>query len=122
MPLFEFCDLVRKYAVSCTVVAFDVGGYDAGEYVAGESTETDVCAALISMSQQKVYQSGGHYTSADREFYILVSDDPIRLGDGKKYYVVHNDMKYAVEASGDYGEDYADFNHYTLRRVDSFDV
>ena len=122
MPLFEFADLVRKYSVPCTIVALAAGTYEAGEYVPGESTETDVNAALISMSQQKVYQSGGNYTSADREFYILVEDDPIRFGDGKKYYVTHNDRKYAVESSGDYGEDYADFNHYTLRRVDSFDV
>ena len=74
------------------------------------------------MTAQKIYQSGGNLTSADRELYILKDDDIIDLDDGRTYFLEHNGRKYKVEAGGLYGEDYADFNQYTLRRVDSFDV
>ena len=119
---FIFEDLIKKYSVSCTLVVFARGSYTAGNYVPGERTETAIEAAVISMSQQKIYQSGGHLTSADRELYILKSDDSIDLDDGRTYYLEHNGRKYKVEAGGLYGEDYADFNQYTLRRVDGFDV
>lgn len=120
--LFIFEELVKKYSVPCTLVVFEWGSYSAGNYVPGERTDTAVKAAVISMSQQKLYQSGGHLTSADRELYILKDDDIINLDDGRTYFLEHNGRKYKVEAGGLYGEDYADFNQYTLRRVDGFDV
>lgn len=119
---FIFEDLVRKYSVPCTLAVFARGAYSGGEYERGERTDTDIEAAVISMTMQKIYQSGGNLTSADRELYILKDDDIIDLDDGRTYFLEHNGRKYKVEAGGLYGEDYADFNQYTLRRVDSFDV
>lgn len=119
---FIFGDLVEKYSVPCTLVVFGRGSYSAGNYQPGGRTDTNVEAAVISMSQQKIYQSGGHLTSADRELYIRKGDDIINLDDGRTYFLEHNNRKYKVEAGGLYGEDYADVNQYTLRRVDGFDV
>lgn len=122
MYLFQFADLVRKYSVDCTLVKFAEGSYSAGEYVPGGRTDIGIRAAVISMSQQKLYQAGGHLTQADRELYILKDDDIIDLTDGCRYFLLHNGKNYRVEEAGLYGEDYADFNQYTLRRVDGFDV
>ena len=119
---FIFGGLVEKYSVPCTLVVFGRGSYSAGNYQPGGRTDTNVEAAVISMSQQKIYQSGGHLTSADRELYIRKEDDIINLDDGRTYFLEHNNRKYKVEAGGLYGEDYADVNQYTLRRVDGFDV
>lgn len=120
--LFQFEDLLRKYSVDCTLVKFSAGGYDAGEYVPGDRTDIGIRAAVVSMSEQKVYGSGGHLTQADRELYIRKDDDIIDLEDGCRYYLLHNGRNYRVEEAGLYGEDYADFDQYTLRRVDGFDV
>lgn len=117
--MFRFADLVSKYSVSCTLVRVAEGEYVAGEYKDGERTETAVTAAVISMSQSKIYQSGGRLTSADRTMYVLKALDIINLEGKADYYVVHHGLTYKVEASGLYGEDYADFNEYTLRRIDS---
>lgn len=118
--LFHFSDLVDKYSVPCTLVVIDKGEYKDGEYQPGERTDTEITAAVISMSQQKIFESGGILTSADRTMYILKEKDLIDLESGGAYYIVHHGKSYKVEASGLYGEDYADFNEYTLRRVDSF--
>lgn len=118
---FHFADLIKKYAVDCTLIYFAPGGYVAGESVPGARTDKDIRAALISMSQAKIYQSGGFLTSSDRTLYILKADDGIDLETGK-WFIQHNGKKYKLEESGLYGEDYADFNEYTCRRVDKFDV
>lgn len=120
--LFVFENLVRKYSVPCSLVTRDRGTYQGGDYVPGEETTDEINAAVISMSQQKIYQSGGHLTGEDREMFVLKEKDRIDLTDGRTYFLEHNGRKYKVEEAGLYGEDYADFNHYTLKRVDSFDV
>lgn len=120
--LFMFEDLVRKYSVPCSLVIRAAGTYRGGDYVPGEETTADITAAVISVSQQKIYQSGGHLTGEDREMFILKENDQIDLTDGRTCFLEHNGRKYKVEEVGLYAEDYADFNHYTLKRVDSFDV
>lgn len=119
---FHFADLINKYSVACTLICFEKGKYVAGDYEKGKRTDTDTKATIISMSQNRIYQSGGSLTTADRTMYILKSKDPVDLEDGKTYYVQHNGKKYKVEEAGLYGEDYADFNEYTLKRVEAFDV
>lgn len=119
--MYEFADLIEEYATDCTIVVPGEGKYSGGEYVAGEPTETTVRAAMIPMSQTKIYQSGGAYNSQDREMYIKTADDIINLEKQKKTYVKHGERLYKVDAADLYGEDYADFNHYTLKRVESFD-
>lgn len=118
--LFQFADLVNKYSVPCTLAVIGKGAYKGGEYQQGERMDMEITAAVISMSQQKIFESGGTLTSADRTMYILKEKDVIDLEGGGTCYIIHHGKSYKVEAAGLYGEDYADFNEYTLRRVDSF--
>lgn len=120
MPIFNFARLVNKYSVDCVLVTVAQGEYVAGEYVEGAAARAPIRAAVISMSQSKIYQSGGRLTSADRTMYVLTAQDQIDLESSNSYYLEHGGSRYKVEAAGLYGEDYADFNEYTLRKVDSF--
>lgn len=121
--LFRFNDLIKKYSTECILVKIPDGTYIGGEYQPGEPERTEVTAAVTSMNASKVYQSGGAYTTQDRNMYILADEDPIDLSDRDcSWYAEHNGLKFKIESAGLYGENYADFNHYVLRRVDSFDV
>ena len=121
--MFHFADLVKKYAVACEIVALRGGGYEGGEYVRGEPERRAVNAAIVPLSQGKVYQSGGALTTSDRDFYIRKADDSIDLDDTAcTYYVAHKGKTYKVEGAELFAEDYADVNRYTLKRVDSFDA
>ena len=53
---------------------------------------------------------------------IIAKDKDIINLESGTFYVEHNGNSFKVEESYLYGEDYADFNSYTLRRVSSFDV
>ena len=118
---FIFADLISKCEVPCKLITFSKGSYIAGEYVKGEKLSRDIKAAIITMTSRAIYESGGRLTSSDRQMFIVKDNDIINLENGT-FYVEHNGNRYKVEECYLYGEDYADFNSYTLRRVSSFDV
>lgn len=122
MQQFLFADMIREYSIPVTIVAISRGKYVAGDYQAGDKTSTEIYAAVLPMSAQKIYQSGGAYTSEDRDMYVAQADDSIVFDSGAQYFVVDGSRKFHVEAADNYGTEYADFNHYSLKRVDSFDV
>jgi len=118
---FIFSDLISKYEVPCKLITFTQGSYIAGEYTKGVKLSRDIKAAIITMTSRAIYESGGRLTSSDRQMFIAKDKDIINLENGA-FYVEHNGNSFKVEESYLYGEDYADFNSYTLRRVSSFDV
>lgn len=120
MLLYMFADLVNKYSVPCRLITAAPGQYVAGEYIVGSEIVKDVQAAIISMTNRTIYESGGKLTSADRQMYILKANDPIDLDDDQTWYLEHMGKVYKIEEASLYAEDYADFNNYTLRRVESF--
>ena len=111
MKLYNFNRLITKYSTDFTIIMPSEGYYDGGIYVCGE-TKTEVLAgAIIPMSQRKVYQLGGNYTTQDKELYMMKRIDRALLG-GK---VSYKGDTYSIEEETDYS-DFADIYHYILRK------
>lgn len=112
MKLYNFIRLINKYSVDFVCITQSAGGYDdGGVYIAGEKTETPLRGAIIPMTERKIYQLGGNYTSEDRELYMIKRIDSALLG-GK---VLYKGEYFAIEEETDYS-DYADIFHYILRK------
>lgn len=116
MKLYNFNRLINKYSCDFTLVTRERGSYDGGIYTAGAETETAMRGAIVPLSERKVYQSGGHYTSEDRDLYMR---SPITepLEDCR---VKYKGKTFSVEEEQDFSE-YADVWEYVLRRVSTDD-
>lgn len=116
MKLYNFTRLITKYAVPFIVETDTVGSYDSGIYKPGAAETHDYTGAIVPMSERKQYQSGGTYTSQDRELYMF-ERIPEALRRGR---VVYGNNVYNIESETAYTE-YADVYVYTLRRVSADD-
>ncbi len=112
MPqLYQFRDLIRRYSVPFEVeVAQDGVIDDLGEYIEGIVTLEPQRAALIPLSSQAIYQSGGRLDERDRQ--LIKTGAPLALGSHIRY----KGRRYKVETWTEF-EDYADFNTYLLKHV-----
>lgn len=117
IKLYDFDRLIKKYSVTCSLLAESAGGsYEGGEWIPNPAPpEETVTGALIPMSDRKVYQSGGTYTESDREF-ITRTEIPLEPA----HHIGYKGVKYKVESNTDYS-DYAGFYAYNLKRVGAFD-
>lgn len=115
--LYDFVDLIHKYSVEGRLIQeSSQGEYIGGNWVpASADGSKPVKGALLPMTRQKVYQSGGTYTENDREL-ITLEEIPLEPSS----YVVFQGMKYKVESESDYSL-YAGFHSYNLKRVGAFD-
>lgn len=115
--LYDFTRLIEKYSIECQLIRETGGGsYIGGNWVPEPARDPEqVAGALIPMSCQKLYQSGGTYTQNDREF-ITRAEIPLEPA----AYIVHQGIKYHVESENDYSI-YAGFYDYNLKRVGLFD-
>lgn len=117
MPkLYDFTRLINKYSVSFTLVIPSEGSYVGGKFVEGEAERTNLKGAIIPMSESKVYQSGGTYTSKDRQLYLLSPVKKALKGSSIEY----DGNVYSIESETDY-KDYCDAAVYNLKWVSSFD-
>lgn len=117
MPkLYNFTRLIKKYSVNFTLVIPGEGKYIGGKYTEGEAEEVSMSGAIIPMSESKVYQSGGTYTSKDRQLYMLSPVEKALEGGKVKY----DGNIYSIETETDY-KDYCDAAVYNLKWVSSFD-
>lgn len=112
MKLYNFDRLIDKYSVDFMLITASEGGYVSGRYVEGERTETAYRGAIFPISDGKVYQSGGTYTTKDRQ---LIMRTPIEkpLTNAK---VVFKGNEYSIERSKDFG-DYANVYNYDMKWV-----
>ena len=115
MKLYNFARLIKKYTVCCQLVNTAEGKWKAGEWVAGEVNTTDICGAIVPMSEKRINNSGGDYKQGDCEF---ITTSPLELNSDT--FILYKDKRYKLEDSTDYS-DYADFYNYVARRVSAFD-
>ena len=116
MSLYDFTRLIQKYSVPFILVVSKEGRYESGQWIPGETVEREMYGAIIPMSQNKIYQSGGTYTAQDRELYLPYPiPEPL-----DKLKVMHRGITYKVESMTDYSL-YADAAHYNLKVVSLFD-
>lgn len=115
MKLYRFARLIQKYYTDIEVQIATEGYWDdeTGEYVPSKNDPVTLKAAVIPMSSQQIYNSGGSYTTADRNIFILEPLTP-------KTKVTHKGLTYSVEQSTDFTE-YGDFFMYVLKAVSTFD-
>lgn len=111
MQLYNFNRLITKYSTEFTLITPSEGAYDGGVYVYGEPKTNVLTGAIIPLSQRKVYQLGGNYTTQDKELYMLKRIDRALLG-GKVFY---KGDTYSIEEETDYS-DFSDIYHYMLRK------
>lgn len=117
MPqLYQFRDLIRRYSVPFEVEVTTEGAYnELGEYVEGVTTLEPYRAALIPLSSQVIYQSGGRLDERDRQ--LIKTGAPLALGSHIRY----KGRRYKVETWTEF-EDYADFNTYLLKHLSEVGV
>lgn len=114
--LYDFIRLIKKYSVKYEVVTASEGAYVNGKYQQGIITLEERYGAIVPLSERKIYQSGGNYTSKDRQLFTTM---PITspLKDTKIRY---KGDTYSIEEETPYS-DYADAYVYVLRWVSASD-
>lgn len=112
--LYNFDRLIDKYSVDFTLVTASEGSYIDGHYVAGNTTAELVRGAIVPISDNKIYQSGGTLTTKDRQLYMRTPiEAPL-----KTTKVRYKNDEYNIEQSTDFG-DYANAYIYLLKWVSS---
>lgn len=120
MPMFDFSDLIDEYSVPITIYKPQDGSSQGWNPNTGDPLPTPQAApistkgAVVPLSANQIYQSGGRLTQLDRQLIIDYGNIP------PKSIVVYNGQKYSVEQVIPY-TDYADFNQYELKWVSAFD-
>ncbi len=109
MKLYDFTRLINKYSVEFCLHQTQ-GSFVAGKWEQGGERVKKMRGAIVPMKDKKLYDSGGTYTSKDRELYLT---QPLR-GDLSSYNVVYRGNAYAVEEGRNF-EDYADAAIYVLK-------
>lgn len=111
MKLYNFSRLIHKYSVVFCLHRTQ-GGYVAGKWEEGGETVKEMRGAIVPISERKIYDSGGTYTTQDRELYLT---EPLK-GPLSEYQVLYKGNTYAVEEQRNF-EDYADVAVYALKYV-----
>lgn len=71
--LYDFTDLISKYSVEGKLIKESgKGSYIGGNWIPAPASEPEtINGAVLPMTKQKIYQSGGIYTESDRELITL---------------------------------------------------
>ena len=113
---YDFTDLIKRHSVPFELVSHSGGEYVGGVWQNGSETVSGRSGAIIPLSERKIYQSGGTYTSKDRHLYMTT---PIESA-LKETQVRYKGNLYDIEEEKDYS-DYSAAYIYVLRWVSSFD-
>lgn len=118
MTYFNFERLINKYGMEFTVIPAAGGEYKGGVWEANKSEEYSAFGAVMSLSQNKLYQLGGTMTAQDRYLYMTEAlKSPL---DGTKIKADNN--IYNVESNRDNGkEQFTGVYVYVLKWVSAFD-
>ena len=142
MRYYNFDRLIDKYSAEFVLRVKSVGSYVGGHYQVGSTNEAlerlknsklgtvsysqiengyvdvTLVGAIISFSQNKIYQSGGYLTSQDRNLYIKV---PLK-GAMEGSVVIFNNNTYSIEEDTESGnERFTGVYSYVLKWVSSLD-
>ena len=116
LKLYNFERLIEKYSVPFHLVVNTDGHYESGKWIDGEPIMQESCGAIVPMPNTKIYQSGGAYTTKDRQL-IMRNTIPKALQSSK---VCYKGNLYSIQSETDY-VDYADVAVYTLKWISLFD-
>lgn len=116
MKLYNFARLIQKYSAEFQFLVQTEGHYESGEWVESEEIVETGTGAIIPMSESRIRDSGGVYTTQDRQLYMLHRIPEALKGAQIRYkgilYSVENEISH---------EDYADVYVYVLKWVSLFD-
>lgn len=115
MNIYDFTDIIRMHSVTFELVSHSEGNYVGGKYQSGSEVVSERTGAIIPLSERKIYQSGGTYSSKDRHLYMTT---PIS-GALKDTQVRYKGDVYSIEEDRDWS-DYSNTFVYVLRWVSSF--
>lgn len=110
--LYDFKRLIRKYGVPFELQRKTDGAVVSGRWEDGSIKTFNMFGAIVPMSENKIYHSGGTYTTDDRELYMSEAIG-FNLTTVK---VIYKGNVYAVQSSRNF-EEYADVYVYTLKWV-----
>lgn len=113
MERYNFVDLIRRHSVAFEVLSYAEGEYVGGKYQNGAETVSERSGAILPMSDRKIYQSGGTYTTQDRTLYMST---PLE-GALETLRVRYKGNVYSVESDQDF-EDYSAAYIYDLKWVE----
>lgn len=118
MTYFDFTRLIEKYTRPFTVILKSEGSYNAmGDWVDGENSEREMRGALMSMSERKIYNSNGLYTSKDKILHMTSPIENALLG----AEVIFKENVYKVEeVKHADNEDFTGVYSYVLKWVSVF--
>ena len=114
--MYDFRDLIKRHSVTFELISHSAGKYVGGKWQSGSESISERSGAIIPLSERKIYQSGGTYTSKDRNLYMIT---PIE-GALKECQVRYKGVIYNIEEEKNFSEYSADYV-YVLRWVSSFD-
>ena len=114
---YDFRDLINRHSLLFELVSHSGGEYVGGVWQNGSESVSERSGAIIPLSERKIYQSGGTYTSKDRRLYMTT---PIESA-LKETQVRYKGNVYDIEEDTDYS-DYSAAYIYVLRWVSSFDT
>lgn len=118
--MIDFSDLIDEYSVPITIYKPQSGSSQGWDPNTGDPVSStydppiDTSGAVIPLTSNQIYQSGGRLTDFDRRLIIDDPDIP------PKSLVIYGGQKYSVEQVIPYSI-YADFNQYQLKWVSAFD-
>lgn len=113
--IHNFANLINKYAAKDVLLVPLLDENAEGSWVDGEWVEPEKAepvplhCAIVPMRDKQIYDSGGRYTSSDRQVYTHTKLQT-------KQQIVYRKVTYSVEEEADHTE-YGDFFIYTARRV-----
>ena len=119
MAYFNFNRLISKYSREFTVIVNSGGEYDAkGDWVDGEKREITMTGAIMAMSESKVYNSNGAYTSKDKVLYMTEPLSDALFDCDVKFLGNVYKIDSTVEADD---ADFTGVYHYILKWVSVFE-
>lgn len=115
--MFNFYSLITKYGGWFDCIS-SKGGYVDGEWEPGQKSVTRCFGAIVSLSESKIYQSGGTLTTQDRNLYML---EPLPAS-WKDCMVRYGGNQYRIETDSSNGnERFTRVYSYVLKWVSAFD-
>lgn len=112
--MYDFRSLIEDHSVPFELVSKSGGKYVGGKWQSGTESISEHSGAIITMSERKIYQSGGTFTSKDRHLYTIEPiDEPL-----KEAQVRYKGNVYSIEEENDLS-DYSPAYIYVLRWVSS---
>lgn len=118
MRYFNFDRIINKYGTEFMVITTNDGKYIGGVWQEGKSEEYNAFGAIMSLSQNKIYQAGGTITAQDRYLYMI---KPIKEPLNKTKIKAQGNL-YSIESNRDNGkEQFTGVYVYLLKWVSVFD-